>query len=70
MFTGVHSYDTIDEVNETVKRTANYLAESIRADRLNTFDINSNLNIIPDFVKDTLAWVLSSNAQSEYVKKI
>lgn len=56
--------------NDIIRTQGKKLSKAINQTSLNTFDINSNLNIIPEFVQGSLSWVFNSNRDSEYVSNI
>jgi hypothetical protein len=67
---GVHKFKSSSDAKKIIQKEASWIYREIKSTKLNTFDINSELNIIPEFIKGTLSWVFNSNINSNYVKDI
>lgn len=68
VFAGLHPFKTSADAKKTIQTEGQKIYKGVKSTKLNTFNINSELNIIPQFVQGTLAWVYNSNINSTFVK--
>jgi hypothetical protein len=70
VFTGLHHYDGPDAAREVIGREIGRLVEKISATGLNSYDIDSLLNIIPEFTKGSLSYFFNRNRNSSYIGEL
>lgn len=60
MFVGLNDYADPASARLKISTLAKKIKEQIISTKLNTFDINYNLNIIPEFVAGTLSYIFTN----------
>lgn len=68
VFAGIHKFKNSEDAKKIIQAEGKRISSGVQKTKLDTFNINSELNIIPQFVQGTLAWVYNSNANSTYVQ--
>lgn len=55
VFGGIHRYQDYSHASKIIKKYIADVSRFINQTKLNTFDINYNLNILPEFIKYSIA---------------
>ena len=64
MFGGVYKFTDASQVKSIVSSLGKRIKREVKSTRLDTSNINTHLNIIPEFVQGAVAWAFNSNINS------
>ena len=67
-FAGLHRFTNVQDAKNTILREGIKFYKQKKTTNLTTFKVNSEMNIIPEFIAGTLSWLFNSNIDSPFVE--